>query len=82
MCKVLLVVLLCNTFRHFCNFLSEKVRYGVLAHRIRIYEILPLDRKSYLTKAILPRLSRESFIHWLYWNSRTWSSSDVLVMLK
>ena len=31
----------------------------VLAHRIRISEILPWDRKSYLTQAILPRLSRE-----------------------
>ena len=28
-----------------------------LAHRIRISEILPWDRKSYLTHAILPRTS-------------------------
>ena len=27
----------------------------ILAHRIRISEILPWDRKSYLTHAILPR---------------------------
>ena len=53
-----------------------------LAHRIRISEILPWNRKCYLTHAILPRLSREGFIHWLYWNSRTWSSSDVIVMFK
>ena len=53
-----------------------------LAHRIRISEILPWDRKSYLTHAILPRVSREGFIHWLYWNSRTLSSSDVIVMFK
>ena len=53
-----------------------------LAHRIRISEILPWDRKSYLTHAILPRLSREDSVHWLYWNSLTWSSSDVIVMLR
>ena len=53
-----------------------------LAHRIRIYDILPWDRKTYLTKAILPWLSREGYIHWLNWNSRTWSSSDVIVILK
>ena len=52
------------------------------AHRIRISEILPWDRKSYLTHVILPRLSRDDYIHWLYWNSRTLSSSDVVVMLK
>ena len=54
----------------------------ILAHRIRISEILPWDRKSYLTHAILPRLSPEGFIHWLYWNTRTLSSSDVIVMFK
>ena len=53
-----------------------------LAHRIRISEILPWDRKSYLTQAILPRLSREGYIHSLYWNSCTWSSSDVIVLFK
>ena len=52
------------------------------AHRIRISEILPSDRKSYLTHAILPRLSSHDYIHWLYWNARTLSSSDVVVMLK
>ena len=31
-----------------------------LTHQIRISEILPWDRKSYLTHAILPRLSREA----------------------
>ena len=41
----------------------------ILALRIRISEILPWGRISYLTHAILPRLSREGYIHWLYWNS-------------
>ena len=54
--------------------------FRILGHQIRISEILPWDRKSYLTHAILPRLSREGYIHWLYWNSRTLSSSDVIVM--
>ena len=31
----------------------------ILAHRTRISEILPWVRKSYLTQAILPRLSHE-----------------------
>ena len=44
-------------------------------------EILSWDRKSYLAHTILHRLSREGYIHWLYWNSRTLSSSDVIVML-
>ena len=30
---------------------------SILAHRIRISEILPWDRKSYLTHVILPRAS-------------------------
>ena len=51
----------------------------ILAHRIRISEILPWDRKSYLTHAILLRLSYEGFIHWLYWNLRTLSQSDVVM---
>ena len=53
-----------------------------LAHRIQISEILPWVRKSYLTQAIFPRLSCEGYIHWLYWNARTLSSSDVIVILK
>ena len=32
-----------------------------LAHQIRISEILSWNRKSYLTHAILPRLSREGY---------------------
>ena len=52
-----------------------------LAHQIRISEILPWDRKSNLAHAILPRLSREGTIHWLCCNSRSLSSSDVIVML-
>ena len=63
------------------NLLSTSNK-NFLAHRIEISEIFPWDRKSNLTHAILPRLSCEGFIHWLYWNSRTWSSSDVGVMLK
>ena len=58
------------------------IRIYILAHRIRISEILPWNGKSYLTHAILPRLFRESYIHWLYWKSRTWSSNDVIVMFK
>ena len=49
---------------------------------IRISEIVPWDRKSYLTHAILPRLSRKGLLHWLYWKSCTLLSSDVIVMLK
>ena len=37
------------------------LRTSILAHRIRISEILPWDRKSYLIHAILPRLSHEGF---------------------
>ena len=58
------------------------LRQIFLAYRIRISENLPWEKKSYLTQAILPRLSREGYIHWLYWNSSTWSSSDVIVMFK
>ena len=53
-----------------------------LTHPIRISEIVPWDSKSYFGHAILPRLSREGYTHWLYWKSRTWSSSDVIVLLK
>ena len=49
-----------------CDYWEEN---SIVAHRIRISEILPLDRKSYLTHAILFRLSREGYIHKLYWNS-------------
>ena len=38
---------------------SNMVRDLILAHRIGISVILSWDRKSYLTHAILPRLSRE-----------------------
>ena len=55
---------------------------NILVHRLRISEVLPCDRKYYLASAILPRLSREGYIHWLHWNSRIWSPSDVIVMLK
>ena len=62
------------------NTLANTIRI-FLAHRIWISKFLPRNRKSYLTHAILPRLSHEGYIHWLYWNSRTWLSSDVIVML-
>ena len=68
--------------KHDFTSISGKGGHYFLAHRIRISEILPWDRQSYLTHAILPRLSREGYIHWLYWNSRKWSSSDVIVMVK
>ena len=58
------------------------VRKTFFAHRIRISEILPWVRKSYPIQAILPRRSREGSVRWLYWNSRTWSSIDVIVMFK
>ena len=61
---------------------SRMKRVNIFAHQIRISEILPWDRKSYLTHAILPRLSRKDYIHWLYWNSRTLPSSEVIVMFK
>ena len=62
--------------KHLCT------RINILAHWIKISEILFWDRKSYLSHAILPRLSREGYMHWLYWNSSTLSSSDVIVVLK
>ena len=66
----------------FKTFAITRLRKVILAHWIRISETLPWDRKSHLTHAILTRLSHEGYIHWFYWNSRTWSSSDVSVMLK
>ena len=39
-----------------------KARALFVVHWIRISEILPRDGKSYLTHAILPRLSREGYI--------------------
>ena len=76
--KSFLVTFLVNTYmiKKYKTNIEDLI---ILAHWIRISEILPLDRKSYLTHAILPRLSREGYIHWLYWNSRTLSSSDVIV---
>ena len=57
-------------------------RTYILAHRIRVSEILPRDRKSYLSHAFLPSLSCEGSVRRLYWNSRTWPSSDVIATLK
>ena len=42
--------------------LAYQIKNAILAHPIRTSEILPWDRKSYLTHAILPRLSREGCI--------------------
>ena len=36
--------------------------YSFLAYGIRIFDILSLDRKSYHTHVILPRLSREGCV--------------------
>ena len=52
-------------YQHFYPILSHDVAAGsdimpFLAHRIRISEILPWDRKSYLSHVILHRLSCES----------------------
>ena len=41
-----------------------------------------LGLKILFYHAILPRLLREGYIHWLYWNSLSWFSSDIIVMLK
>ena len=54
----------------------------LLADQILISEILPWDRKSYFTHVIFTRRKGPRAVHWLYWNSLTWSSSDVIVMLK
>ena len=55
-----------------------------LAHWIRISDILSWVRNSYLTHVILSRLSYEgcTLVVLMYENSRTWSSSDVIVMSK
>ena len=37
--------------------------WDILAHQICTSEILPWDRKSYLTHAILPKLSRYSDVN-------------------
>ena len=63
----------CNIESIFEMVIIIKPRKAFLAHRIRISEIL---------HAILPRLSREGSVRWLYGNSHTWSSSDVIDMLK
>ena len=85
--KLLLSVLSVDGISRSCGRYKEfRIAFGYgtafLAHPIRISEILPWDRKSYLTHAILPRLPREGFIHLLYWYSHTLSSGDVIVMFK
>ena len=72
----------CNILAIYCQKAFISLRVVCLANRIRISEILLWDRKSYLTHAILPRLSREGYVYWLYLNLRIWSSDDVIVMLK
>ena len=54
---------------------------GFLAHRIRISEILTWNRKSYVTNVILPRPACEGCTL-VVLELTTWSSSDVIVMLK
>ena len=51
-----------------CNFLVFVLK-TFLAHWIRISEIFPWNRTFYFTHAILSRLSRDSYVHWFYWNS-------------
>ena len=46
-----------------------------------ITERLLMGRKESNQIKIKNRLSSESYIHWLYWNSRTWSSSDVIIVI-
>ena len=53
---------------------SFRSRSSFLANRKRISEILPWDRKSYLTQAILPRLSRDR-------NTRTMVVLDLMHMV-
>ena len=52
------------SFQNLCSLSTFKARLSfifnyliILAHQIRISEILPWDRKSYFTHAILPRTS-------------------------
>ena len=72
-----------NVIRRELSMLQDLVCINIiLAHRIKTSEILPGDRKSYITHVILPRLSRENYSKHMYWNSHAWSSSDVIVMLK
>ena len=53
-----------------------------LAHRIMVSDILSWDRKSYLTHAILPWLSCESYNIVCIVTHATLSSSDTIVLLK
>ena len=46
---------------------------NILLHRLRIFEILPWDRNSYLTLVILPRLSRVD------WSLVVWEVTHVVV---
>ena len=64
-----------------CTCSRYQLHKSLLVHRIRISEIYP-GIENLLTYSILPRLSRGNYIHWLCWNSRIWSSSDVIVILK
>ena len=73
--------LLLNAGQKYCRMLSRSFSdrgENFLAHRIQTSEILPWDRNL-----ILPMLSypgcHERTVHWLYWNSCTWTSSDIIV---
>ena len=45
--------------RFFYPTLKLMIDSYILAHQIGISEVLPTDRKSYVTHAILPKLSRK-----------------------
>ena len=59
----------------------KELRQILLAQRIRICEILACVRNSYLTHVMLLSYPgcHERTVHWLYWNSRRWSTRDVIV---
>ena len=51
-----------------------------IEHRTRMHQKRPMGLIRCLHRYI--RYISEGYIHWLYWNSLAWSSSDVSVMLK
>ena len=54
------IVVLIESFNMMFSMSTSWYTQNMFAHRISISDILPWDRKSYLTNAILPRLSCES----------------------
>ena len=55
------------------------VKY-ILAHRLRISDILSWDKKNLILTMFSYPGCHVRTVHWLYLNSCTWSSSDVIVM--